>query len=222
MPKLLAGLLKVALPDPVSSVSVPVVAVTAPEALTSPPAVVRSVVAPPNVVAPLKVCPPLVRTNAPLMESVLAAAAVKELSAEALPTVLFNETAPVPVMSSATVPSTAPPSVKLAPPPALIRVSLARVIGPPMEAVPVPVSAPTAPTPVPFSVTASVPIATLLISKVAPLATVVPPAVVPSAAALAATKVPALTVVKPVYVFAPERMNVPVPCLVSATVPLGF
>ena len=57
-------------------------------------------------------------------------------------------------------------------------------------------------------------------TQVAPAATVVPPAAVPSALLTAATSVPALTLVTPLYELLPERVNVPVPCLVRPPVPL--
>ena len=45
---------------------------------------------------------------------------------------------------------------------------------------------------------------------------------VPRPASAAMAIVPALIVVTPVYVFVPDRVSVPVPVLVSATVPLPF
>ena len=58
------------------------------------------------------------------------------------------------------------------------------------------------------------------ICSCAPLATVVEPAVVPSAVLLAARSAPELTVVEPVYEFAPDSVSVPEPVFVIAPVPL--
>ena len=82
--------------------------------------------------------------------------------------------------------------------------------------------------PVPFNVSASaVPSVNPFKSSVAPAATVVPAPVVPSGVFVAppaapSFKVPTLIVVNPVYELLPETVVVPVPALVSATVPLPF
>lgn len=73
--------------------------------------------------------------------------------------------------------------------------------------------------PVPFKVKASSPMVTPPeSSSAAPLATVTPPATVPSAVLCVALKAPLEIVVRPVYEFAPERVQIPPPTLVSVPV----
>ena len=67
--------------------------------------------------------------------------------------------------------------------------------------------------PLPFKVKGSA-LIVVVICKAAPLATVVPELTSPRAAALDAVKAPAETVVRPVYVLTPDKINVPVPALV--------
>src|SRR5207247_1758658 len=84
-------------------------------------------------------------------------------------------------------------------------------------------SAPPPAMPVPFSVTGSATTSPLPSScSAAPPATVVAPAVAPRAVLFCTSSTPALTVVAPLYVLAPDNVSVPVPVLVSATVPLPF
>ena len=69
--------------------------------------------------------------------------------------------------------------------------------------------------PVPFNVSASAPIEVFPDnSNAAPLVTVTPPAVVPRAVMLAALNAPAEIVVKPVYEFPPDKVNIPAPAFV--------
>ena len=72
----------------------------------------------------------------------------------------------------------------------------------------------------PFRVIDSAPTTTFLRSNVAPFATLVPAAVVPRPLGLVIASVPALTLVAPLYVFAPERAMVPAPIFVKPPAPL--
>lgn len=120
---------------------------------------------------------------------------------------------PAPLMMPLKIPEPAPPMelvvFKLM---ALLKVAL----------VPVKVSAPALPIPVPFSVIVfvlpKVPLLKL-ISKAAPLAIVMLLELL-SALLAVKLKVPALTVVAPLYKFAPDKINVPLPVFVNAPVVL--
>ena len=76
------------------------------------------------------------------------------------------------------------------------------------------------PTPVPLNEKGSATVSVPTIFTAAPELTVVEPAAVPNAAALLTLIAPLLTVVKPVYVFAPVNANVSLPIFVNLPSPL--
>ena len=113
-------------------------------------------------------------------------------------------------------PSTLAPMVKV-PASVLICASLAKVIAPFHELVPLMLrSAPAPAIPVPFKVSASAPIVMPPCnSNAAPFATVTPPAAVPAAVAFCKLSTPAFTFTAPVKVLAPVKMTLPMPDFVS-------
>ena len=85
------------------------------------------------------------------------------------------------------------------------------------------INAPLPPIPVPFSVSAFALIKVCPFkSTTAPDVTETPPAAPPNAVPEPACSVPALTVVAPLYVFAPDSVVIPEPFWVSASVPVPF
>src|SRR6476469_6148363 len=134
----------------------------------------------------------------------------------------------MPVVAMVVLP--APPTVKLSPVPVippesvnvpaseLIRDAVPNVIAPDQVLLLAKLrNAPPLEIPVPFKVIAS-PMERPLPSTctAAPVVTLVVPAVVPSAVLFCTSRIPTLTVVVPVYVFAPERVTVPDVDFVSA------
>ena len=215
------------------SESVPVPFCATPEKVvlvSSPPTVSATAPATPLVTVPTPASEPTVslkpfRFRVPVNVKAVASGSKSAFCKRSVPALMVV----APVYVEAVVPRASVPAPSLVSGPVPLIPPVSRSVpAPPMFAAeesvtapesdapaPVPCSAPAPATPMPVIDTASAPIATLLMFSVAPLATVVPPAVVPSAAALLAVSVPASTLVAPVYVFAPERVSVPVLSLVS-------
>ena len=139
-------------------------------------------------------------------------------------TVVLTVVLPAPPTVNRKPPLVMPPDTVSVPASAFTRAALPNVIAPDHVFVLATWrSAPPPAMPVPFSVTGSATTSPLPSScSAAPPATVVAPAVAPRAVLFCTSSTPALTVVAPLYVLAPDNVSVPVPVLVSATVPLPF